>query len=98
MTIRDRSRCWLTPWTRVSSLLLAVALVPLGISLDIVDSARAQSASPLSIQPQTGRVGIGTSTPAFSLDVAGTVNATGFRGDGSQLSNLPAASQWTANG
>ncbi|MGH7825035.1 MAG: hypothetical protein ACREQ7_07640 [Candidatus Binatia bacterium] len=45
--------------------------------------------SPLTVQPSTGRVGIGNTNPAYPLDVNGAVNATSFRGDGSQLTNLP---------
>ncbi|HKY07371.1 MAG TPA: hypothetical protein VJQ55_03980 [Candidatus Binatia bacterium] len=46
--------------------------------------------SPLTVQPSTGRVGVGVTNPGYSLDVGtGTVNAGFFRGDGSQLTNLP---------
>ena len=42
----------------------------------------------------SGQVGIGTTTPAYKLDVNGTVNATGLNVNGSAITS----SQWTTSG
>jgi hypothetical protein len=69
---------------------LAVFLVSFFLAFAAERSLPAQS-SPLTVQPSTSRVGVNTTTPGYTLDVNGTVNATSLRGDGSQLTNLPAS-------
>ena len=66
-----------TGWALLS---VMVGLVVGGIATGLVDplpSLQAQTTSPLTIQPETGRVGIGTMSPQFKLDVAGEIRATG---------------------
>ena len=82
----------LTPWTGGS-----------------VPPAAAQTVPPLTQKTNPNRVGINNLNPVSTLDVtgtlnvtgevtaAGTVTATGFSGDGSLLTNVPGATQWTTN-
>lgn len=44
-----------------------------GLFFSAVPVLQAQSTSPLTIQPDTGRIGVGTMTPNDKLDVAGTL-------------------------
>ena len=86
--------------TKTRSAFIAASIAALLIAL----SPNLHAQSPLTIQPSTGRVGVGNTSPAEALDVtgniknsgtldvAGTVKATNFKGDGSHLSNLPQAS------
>lgn len=71
-----------------------VVAIACSLTIAIPAAVNAQS-SPLTVQPSTGRVGIGNTNPQQPLDVTGNANVTGnvtaggFIGDGSQLTNLP---------
>lgn len=66
---------------RARSGFLTATIAMLVISL----SPNLDAQSPLTVQSCTGRVGVGNNNPTETLDVAGTVKATAFRGDGSRL-------------
>lgn len=60
--------------------------------IDIYVSGRTNAKRPLVLQNNssgTGNVGVGTATPSEKLEVVGNVKATKFKGDGSELTNVP---------
>ena len=78
---------------------ISVAFVCATITLAIAGApapTMAQSVPPLTQKTAPNRVGVNNANPVSTLDVTGTANVTGsvtagsFRGDGSQLTNLPA--------
>ena len=60
-----------------------------------VENGIAQKA--LALNPSGGKVGIGTTTPGYKLDVNGEINATGLRINGTPIST-GSPSQWSNNG
>ncbi len=60
--------------------------------IDVWVDGGSNKARPLVLQTNaatTGNVGIGTATPSEKLEVNGNVKATKFKGDGSELTNVP---------
>ncbi|MFH1429557.1 MAG: hypothetical protein ABIH39_07430 [Candidatus Margulisiibacteriota bacterium] len=58
----------------------------------LVFSAPKEEIDNILVVDRTGKVGIGDINPATKLEVAGTVSANAFVGDGSGLTNVPGAS------
>lgn len=60
--------------------------------IDMYVSGGTKTKRPLVLQNNssgTGNVGVGTATPSEKLEVVGNVKATKFKGDGSELTNVP---------
>lgn len=60
--------------------------------IDMYVSGGTNAKRPLVLQNNssgTGNVGVGTATPSEKLEVVGNVKATKFKGDGSELTNMP---------
>ncbi len=67
--------------TKARSAFIAATIAALLIGF----SPNLHAQSPLTVQPSTGRVGVGNTNPTETMDVTGTVKATTFKSDGSQL-------------
>ena len=79
-------------WRKTLSALLAVGLTGalLFSGATLFQTSSAEISEKLAIFIDTlGKVGIGTKTPGAELEVAGTVKARVFQGDGSGLTGLP---------
>ena len=57
-------------------------------AFDVSQGSQGGSAAPLLTVKAGGNVGVGKASPNYKLDVAGTVNADTYRGDGSGLSGV----------
>jgi hypothetical protein len=57
----------------------------------VIDDTQLGTDPEFMVKYGTGRVGIGRTNPATALDVNGTVTASGFAGNASGLTNVPAA-------
>lgn len=68
--------------------------IVLGLTANGGDISFGQTSTQQLIVKPSGNVGIGTTTPGYKLDVAGTINATAILQNGSPFS----PSQWTTGG
>lgn len=68
---------------------LAVKIAsPSSTAFDVSQGTQSEKGTPLLIVKSNGNVGIGTNAPAFMLDVAGTVNAASYKGNGAMLTGV----------
>ena len=86
-----RQRLFQKTLLRVLGLGLVALLLLAGATLFQTSSATLSEQLAIFID-SLGKVGIGTKSPTTELEVAGTVKATAFQGDGSGLTGLPTAS------
>ena len=90
--IDDNLRIGFTPEVNndpVGTTFVPLKSVPYAFHSEISGKAeKFKNESLFKLDEVNSRIGINNSSPQYTLDVAGTINATTFIGDGSQLSNI----------